>query len=217
MSRRLRLGLDIDGVIYDWFGAYRYLANHHLAAGLPPVEQIWDGSRTDADFLTPDQQKWMWSHGVRFGLFRYGHIIKGAVEALREISASWDIVIITHRPTSWHIDVPEESRQKGTKDTMAWLALLAEDVRFVETHIIEKTVPKSSIVCDAYIDDGVHVMEDLLANTPPETLLLLFDQPWNRSVWAEGWRPIRIHSWDGVVPLLTKYLSQAKLLSRTDR
>ena len=206
MSHKLRLGLDIDGCVYDWFGAYRFLANHHLKAGLPPVEQIWDGTRTDADFLTVEQQEWMWTHGVEFGLFRYGHIIKGAVEALREISAFMDIVVITHRPTSWHIEVSEEARRKGIKDTIAWLNLLAEDVRFVETHILEKSRPKSSIVCDAYLDDGIPVMEDLKANTPSTTLLALFDQPWNRKMEC-GSRLVRVYSWAEMHQLMLRLVA----------
>lgn len=194
--------MDIDGIVYDWFGIYRFLANYHLGVDLPPVEEIWDGEKTDADFLTREQWAWLWEGGVKCGLFRYGHILKGSVEALREISSFADVVVITHRPTSWNIEVSEEARRKGIKDTIAWLALLSEDVQFVETHILDKGVPKSSIVCDAYLDDGAHVIEDLRGNSAPGTLIMLWTRPWNRKVECDGRRVVRIASWSEVLRLV---------------
>lgn len=222
-----RVGVDIDGVLYDWMGSFRFLANHYLGTNLPPVDEMWTDVKSDNDFLTKEQQLWLWTEGVKKGLFRLGHLHTGSAEALREISEFMEIVIITHRPNSWHIEVPEESRRAIISDTLTWLALL--DLSISSVHVLSSMEPKSSVYCDAYVDDSPKVIDDLVRNSAPGSLVMLWDRPWNRGVpantavsgaggevavfappagsllkpWAEGERvPIRVRSWSQAVTLL---------------
>lgn len=194
------MGVDLDGCIYNWYATFRFLANHYLNANLPPVEQVWNGKQTDADFLTPDQQLWLWTHGVERGLFRYGHVYKGAVEALRRLAEIVDPVIVTHRPNSLSVEVPPEARRTAVLDTMDWIAFLRLPIS--EVHMLLRAQPKSSVPCDVFLDDGVHVVEDLLRNT--DATILLWDRPWNRTnIALPPGRPLwRVDDWKDVIDIV---------------
>ncbi len=172
---RLRFGMDIDGVIYNWDDTARFLLNYQFGYKLPPATH-WNEYE---DAVTTEHWKWLWSVGVERGLFRYGHIYKGSAEVIRELAELVDIVFITSRV------------REGVKDTVAWLAFY--QFSFKELHFVG-SAPKSSVPCDIYLDDAQHNLKELLLNTNAH--VIGFKRAWNipndlpEALWIENWAEV---------------------------
>lgn len=220
---RTRFGMDLDGVIYNWASVALFLLNHRF--GLDLDASKWTSYNWLERNVPEECLEWLWTEGVRRGMFRHGHVYRGSIESLREISDIADVIVISHRPTSLHGEVDEEIRRIAVDDTTAWLAF--HRIPHTEVHLLTRREPKSTIRCDVYLDDSPVVTEDLCRNAPSSTTLL-WDRPWNRAVasntavlgpsgdvtvfapssdflepWAKPQRlPIRVSSWGHVVGLL---------------
>lgn len=168
----MRIGVDIDGVLYHWSKTARYL----LREVLPNSPYTKDGPMGKEstywnyipDNISKDHWSWLWNEGVAKGMFRNGHLIHGALEGCRALrKAGHQLIIITHRPAP------------AVNDTLAWLSFQQLDLAGV--HIQTSQEPKSSVrpFCDVYIDDKYENCHDLLNNTPAR-LVCLYDQPWNQ-------------------------------------
>jgi uncharacterized HAD superfamily protein len=184
----VRVGLDIDGCMYKWDATARYM----LCDVLPnsPYKEVLQQESTSWNWIqgqvAPEHWQWLWTEGVRLGLFRYGHLYKGTIQAVRTLAArGHEVVLITHRPKS------------AITDTLAWLALL--DLPISGLHILTNQEPKSLVEpqCDAYIDDKVENVEDFFLHTQAG-LVALRDQPWNQHFKADtGIGGItRVKNWD---------------------
>src|SRR3990167_1953190 len=112
----MRIGVDLDGVCYKWSKTARYMLREMLP-GSPytregPMGQEADGYDYIQRNIAPEHWKWLWTEGVRLGLFRHGHIIKGAIEGVNALAADGhDMIIVTHRPKA------------AVTDTLRWLAV----------------------------------------------------------------------------------------------
>jgi hypothetical protein len=186
-GERLRFGLDLDGVIYNWHKTARYMLRTEF--GYPkdgPLgdEEVHTEWNSIAKYVTKDEWNWLWNTGVKKGLFRYGHLYSGSIEAIRQLSFIGDCVIITHRP------------RQAVQDTLDWLAYLK--LPWMEIHLLTNGEPKSSIPhCDLYVDDKPENITDYLKNT--HGYPILWDRPWNRS-WVgreKGYGVV--HSWEEVI------------------
>lgn len=163
MTRRLRFGLDLDGVLADWHGAARFLLSHYWHLDLPPVEQLfrtWDGH---LEYITPEQEQWLWTEGVALGVFRHLKVCKGAIEFCRRLDKLADIVIITKRP------------KPALQDTLDWLSF--HRIPATEVHILADDQSKADISVDVALDDGPDNILDYLQDR--RTLPLLWLRPWN--------------------------------------
>lgn len=161
-TRKVRLGLDLDGVLYRWSDTARYLLGTYCGND-PGESENWNWIK---DHISTEAWKWLWSAGVtEHGLFRYGSLYKGSREFLGRIEPYCDSVVITSRPPA------------AVRDTMDWLSY--QKIPTAEVHIISNA-PKSSVQpqCDVYIDDAIHNCEDLLANT--KGWVLMPNRPWNQ-------------------------------------
>ena len=123
----------------------------------------WTYWNQPKDMVKNNDWQWLWTAGVKAGLFRYGHLYKGTIEAVRALNVLGDVVIITHRP------------RHAMKDTLDWLAYLS--LPFVEIHLLTEGQPKSDIKCDMYVDDKPENISDFLNHTDGKALL--FNRPWN--------------------------------------
>lgn len=182
MARRRRFGIDIDGVCYQWSKTARYM----LREVLPDSPYTKDGplgqESTSWNYIqenvAPAHWKWLWSEGIRLGLYRHGHLCPGAVEGIRWLAEFGDVVIITHRPKA------------AVDDTLAWLAY--QRFPLAGIHILTNEEPKSAIKCDVYLDDKPDNCDDLADNTIGRVFLM--SQPWNRGYdharvrTAYGWK-----------------------------
>lgn len=161
---RLRFGLDLDGVLADWHGAVRFLLSHYQDLELPPVEQLfrtWDGH---LEYITPEQEKWLWTEGIALGVFRHLKVCKGAIEFCRRLDKLADIVIITKRP------------RLALQDTLDWLSF--HRIPASEVHILtEEGQSKADISVDVALDDSPDNILDYLQGR--RTLPLLWLRPWN--------------------------------------
>jgi 5'(3')-deoxyribonucleotidase len=158
----------------------------------------WSGWNWPKTVVTNNDWQWLWTAGVRAGLFRYGHLYRGTIEAVRNLSNFADIVVITSRP------------RDAVQDTLDWIAYLNLPIR--EIHILSDKQLKSSVPhCDLYVDDKPENIDDYQENT--EGLALLWTRPWN--VKVEGWKTfddpyIRVDSWKEVVYNATRLHDQGQ-------
>lgn len=157
----LKIAVDLDGVVYDWGGTVRYLIKTHHGIDLPPSTH-WDYVERN---VPKNVWRWLWSEGVEeYGLFRYGHHLKGSVDGLRALADYGSLRVVTHRPRA------------ALHDTLRFIENLP-DV-FDGVHFLTDNEPKSSVGCDLYIDDGLHVINEVTAAGKQG---IVFDQPWNQS------------------------------------
>lgn len=182
----MRIGLDLDGVVYKWDDTVKYLIKRYFDIQLADATD-WDSyERQLKDLGRRDAWKWLWSKGItEYGMFKHGSLYKGAREGIREIAAKGEIVILTKRPPL------------AQQDTLEWLAY--QKLPTSEIHILNHG-RKSDVKCDAYIDDSMANAIDILNNT--DGLMLLWDRPWNQSTeyWPEtDSRFRRVSSWEEVV------------------
>jgi uncharacterized HAD superfamily protein len=187
----MRIGLDIDGVMYKWDKTARYmlrdvLPNSPYKTLLQQESQGWDWIK---DNVTPEHWQWLWTEGIRLGLFRYGHLYPGTIQAVRRLAELGDVVLITHRP------------REAVTETCAWLGLL--NLPISGLHLLTSQEPKSIVLpqCDVYLDDKPANVEELAANTPAR-LVCLMRRPWNSRYlpWPERIR--EVYNWDEFIHLV---------------
>lgn len=183
-KQKVRLGLDVDGVLYRWSDTARYLLETYWNIDVGE-SQHWDWIK---DHVTKEAWKWLWSDAItNHGLYRYGSIYKGSREFLYRMQKYCDNVIITSRPSI------------AASDTMDWLVY--QRVPTTEVHIVGAKQSKADIMpqCDIYIDDAEHNCEDLLAKTKAK--IIMPDRPWNQKEINHE-RLFRTYSWKEMVKII---------------
>ena len=161
----MRIGVDLDGVCYQWDKTARYMLREILP-GSPytkdgPLGQPsahWDHIQ---EMVTPEHYRWLWTEGVRLGLFRHGHLFPGTIEAIRRLAEIGDVVVITHRPKS------------AVMDTLSWLSY--QKLPLAGLHLLTGQEPKSTVrpECDFYIDDKYANCVDLAENTSARAVICM--------------------------------------------
>ena len=163
---RLRLGIDLDGVVADFNAGWIARYNDDFDASVPlDAVQVWDGIHELTHF--PDMAGfWEWARGHgRGSIFRHLETYDDAVPTLERLSkAGHDIIVITTKPP-WAVH-----------DTFAWIA----DHR-IPTKEVHMTWHKWRVPCDAYLDDAPHQIESI-HRARPEALMCRFVRPWNTPV-----------------------------------
>ena len=172
--RRFRIALDLDGVVYKWGDTARYLIRTYHGIDLGESTH-WDYIK---DAVPSHVWRWLWNEGVDNGLFRYGHLYRGAVEGVHALSELGSVEIVTHRP------------RNAVNDTLRFLAYL--ELPLAGVHILTASEPKSSVPADVYIDDSPLVAEEL--SRSGKTLVLV-DRPWNSSPNAPRAEYVRAYGW----------------------
>jgi 5'(3')-deoxyribonucleotidase len=190
----MKIGLDLDGVCYRYESTARYMIRRRMqerglavTPELYEVSRYWDWIKA---YASKDDWKWLWSGAIEEGVYRYGHVVEGAIEGAQAISRLGDTTIITARP-------------KGAiHDTMAWLELMFNRVPLAGVVIQSDGQKKSEVPdIDVYIDDAKHNLEDLLDNT--DAMVIQFVQPWNEDFEVKsplkGTRLFRAYNWREIV------------------
>lgn len=178
--------MDLDGVLHDYNSAFRKLVKDRWGVELRPSDS-WDSFQTQM----VDEQglgslwDYLWS-GAEVG-YLLGEPYEGAVEACWDLEAMGaEVVLITHRSPM------------ARAATFWWLA--QHGVPTSEVHLLGhggEARPKSSVECDVYVDDGPHVVNELLEST--QSHVVCWDQPWNQAgVKARAIGYTRTSSWDDV-------------------
>lgn len=196
----MRIGLDVDGVMYQFQKTACYMLNSIKGYNLD-VEN-WTHWNWPKDHVSKEDWNWLWNTGVRLGLFRYGHLYKGTIEAVRKLAdCGFENVIITSRP------------RHAVQDTLDWISYLR--LPFREVHILSDGELKSTVKCDLYVDDKPENILDFLENTTGKPLL--WTRPWNANY--ERWRPgidyfanddraHRVESWEEVLSIAGQLYGQ---------
>lgn len=169
-SGRMRIGVDLDGVAYQWSKTARYM----LREILPNSPYTKDGplgtESTHWDYISENVSRkhlnWLWKEGVELGLFRHGNMYTGTIKYVRLLAEMGDVIAITHRP------------QAAVHDTLAWLAY--QKLPLSGVHILSGMQPKSTVMprCNIYIDDKVENCNELVEETDGSVYLM--DREWNQ-------------------------------------
>jgi uncharacterized HAD superfamily protein len=167
MSRRPVLGLDIDGVVYDFWTSARDVILRIFGLAIPTDWPEWDGPKTYLRALgRADIWDWLWSREAALnGLYHLGNPYIGALDAVRRLSRKHDVVALTSRPSF------------AAPQTLGWVSTALPTLSGV---VVLGDRPKSSVTCDIYIDDAPHHVRDLDIDTSARVLLV--DRPWNTCV-----------------------------------
>jgi uncharacterized HAD superfamily protein len=154
--------LDLDGVLYQWSATARFLLSEYRGKTVTE-SKTWDHIQNN---VSKEDWKWLWSTGVRLGLFRHGNLVRGAVEFVRRIERDFDIVVITARP--------EEARQ----DTIDWLSF--HRIPAKEVHIVGRDDNKGLVTKPGafFLDDKPENAIDY-KDANPKSLVMLWTAPWN--------------------------------------
>lgn len=186
----MRICVDMDEVLYDFEGASRFLIEERWGVTIPSPSSHWTYAREWLKENTGSEKAWhwLWKGGVDKGLFRHGHVLRGAFRAMHEMhKAGHELVVITSRP------------QRAAADTLEWLGYHRMPV--TEVHILGPGKRKIDVLpwADLYIDDAPHHIEDVISLTTK--VGVLFDRPWNQDFSCPKLgldRFYRAHSWEEV-------------------
>lgn len=177
------IAIDIDGVCYEWEKTARYMMRAYRgwpASG--PMGRESDSWDYIQDNVSKEDWKWLWTEGVRLGLFRFGHLTTGAIVGLQSLVADGHhIIAVTHRPS------------QAIRDTNAWLTLM--DLPWYGQHILTNQEPKSSVEADILVDDKMENIEEWEATTGKPGIL--FGREWNRDYDTRKY--FRVEGWPAVL------------------
>lgn len=155
--------------MYNWEKTARYMLREVLGyytkeGPLGKESTSWDYIQENVD---PRDWEWLWTEGVRLGLFRYGHLYSGTIQTVRRLAEIGEVVLITHRP------------KQAVNDTLDWLSF--QHLPIAGVHLLTNQEPKSSVKpeCDVYLDDKPENVIDLRRGTSAR-LVCLMRRPWNR-------------------------------------
>lgn len=167
--------------MYHWEKTARYMLREILPGSPYDKEGPLGKESTHWNYIqehiSPEHWQWLWTEGVRLGLFRYGHMYPGAIKAVRQLAKLGDVIAITHRP------------KEAVEDTMAWLAY--NRMPLAGIHILTNQEPKTTVArCDYYIDDKPENCIELLKTGAVVAMPL---REWNQQEWSslQGITPIK--------------------------
>jgi uncharacterized HAD superfamily protein len=186
----VRIGLDIDGVMYKWEEHARYMLREVL-----PESPFYNDQRlmVESKWWTyiPDtvgkkHWNWLWKEGAALGLFRDGALYPGTSEAVHKLAKMGEVILITHRP------------KQAVRDTLAWLGKL--DLPLSGLHILTEQSQKSKAepICDIYLDDKPDNVDDLFNNTGGAVSCLM-RRPWNSRFLPMTGSVDEMHDWDDFI------------------
>lgn len=183
-SLPIRLGMDLDGVIYNFVDEFRI----HVAGlrGVDPdslpVVNKWE-FYLDWGMTLEEYMATLAEAAVQGHVFKNGLAYEGAAEALRKVrDMNFHIVAITARKLS---DAPND-HQIVCDNTAAWLK--ANDIVYDEL-IVDNTKTRHNL--NILVDDSIGNVEEFIR---AGTKAYIFDRPWNCGVPYS-----RIMDWDDFV------------------
>lgn len=176
----MRVGVDIDGVLYDFFASFRrywvksHTRSEHERNRINRVTVNSDGEPTFWEFykemgLTLDEFKNHWENGIRLGIIYRGPAREGAQLAVsRLMAAGHTVCLVTDRGGI----LPELAESL----TRLWL----ED-NAIPFDTLALLADKTSVGVDVFIEDKIENYEALWADGTP---CILVNRPWNQHPWG---------------------------------
>ena len=163
---RMRLGIDLDGVVANFGAGWTNFYNQEFGTSLGEHDiNTWDAIVPLTHFRSM-REFWTWARNLNgASLFRHLDTYPEAVPSLWDlVRQKHDVVIITTKPP-WAIH-----------DTFAWLSENKIPTR--EVHI---TDAKYEVDCDIYLDDAPHHIYSIHQERP-DRVMTRFARPWNHTV-----------------------------------
>jgi len=165
--KRLRIGLDVDGVLADFITPYYELARKHN----PGV--VFDDS-TWHQGLTKEMESPIWDDIRKTGDFWLSLKPLPGANILTFSQYDHTLIFVTNR-------IPTESPKSVERQTAEWLQNyfgIEFPTVIVAGHWYDKKDMYELLRLDGYIDDKPETIERMYKKTNTYA----YDQPWNRSV-----------------------------------
>lgn len=190
--KQLVLGLDLDGVVFDYESAVR--SRFALMLGVEPStlgrQTSWSLVESGWPILDEAHFAALHTASVRGGMFADMPLIPGASESLWLLSdADVYIRVVTHRLGF-----------KGIHACAAGDTVKALESNKIPYRDLTFVADKPSVGADVYLDDAPHNIEKLRA---AGAYAIVFDQPYNQDVPGP-----RARNWDEVVELVSAYAAE---------
>jgi uncharacterized HAD superfamily protein len=156
----MRIGIDVDGVVYDWDSSARRILKRLFGLNIG-VSQSWDhiGSR-----CSKEQWDELWSNHTE-DMFTGGSYYPGAVNTIETLAKHHEVFFITATPAA-------ARKTRGTNLFLDFHGI--NGVIFVNPGNNDKTLLK----CDVYLDDK---QETVAHYHDKGHRVLLMDRPWNQN------------------------------------
>jgi 5'(3')-deoxyribonucleotidase len=163
---RMRLGIDLDGVVANFTSGWMKFYNRQFGTDLVFEDSKKWNDLVDLTHFDDIDQFWEWSSNLEGrSLFWHLEPFPGAVEALHDLGADGhEIVILTQKPAF------------AIKDTHDWVRRHA--IPSGEIHILDD---KWAVDCDVYLDDGPLILPHLVSHRP-NRVVCRYVRPWNQPV-----------------------------------
>ena len=184
---RLKIGMDIDGVIVDYASAMLPLLSEVCNR---PISYQDLCCRDLGEALNIDEKivAYVWDQVLCSDLLRHAPPIKGAIAALSTLSRH-EIWLVTGRPTSMQSLTVSWLNEKNIK----YDGIVFESGKSAGTLSLERDF-------DMFVEDQLEVA-CLIAETGVFTLLL--DQPWNQAPTLPN-HCQRVPGWNSIILLINK-------------
>lgn len=188
----MRIGFDIDGVLYPWTAAVNDAVIERFDIPDPGEHQYWDYLK---ERLTGEQWQWVWSDEAAPAVFgRYLHMEDGCTACDTLLLCEYDVHFITHRDP-----------RKTASITARWLGERFR--RYAGLHVLGNGINKSDLVrglgLAVMIDDKPEVCDDVLRNSNAEVFMPT--RPWNSRYEPQPYLENRFHrfeNWQEVIEWL---------------
>lgn len=190
-SKKPVIGVDFDDVLFKCNEA---LADFHnrLYSTSYSVGDVTTFDLSSVWNCTPEEAEERFEHFFKSTFHHETEMVFGAKAALETLNETYDIVIVTARPSA-------------SKDaTLEWLSRhflgLYKEIHFTNQFHKDRSLHrlKSSVLKDvgavAFIEDALHHAEDASMLGIP---VFLFDAPWNQGDVPKG--VTRVYSWEEVL------------------
>lgn len=166
---KLRIGVDLDGVLYDFgnsFRDYMCLIDRPFEWEPEQVENtVWNFYENIAGGMTYEEFRKICDDGVDAGVIFSGAVRPNAVEAIRTIAAlGHEIIIITDRQFGSNPNLSHYA-------TLNWLA--EHDIPFNQ---IVFSADKTVVETDMFVEDKLENYDALIAKGVD---CYLINRPWN--------------------------------------
>jgi len=186
---KLRIAVDIDGVISDFVGTFIPLVKERYG-----IELSQDDIYVHDLFLVLGITEQETQELIIETLRRPIRPIPGAVKALKKINSNHDVHIITARhPSAQEITKQWLSDHKIQYDSLIWL-------KEGNKHLLEKKF-------DIVIDDH---LRELLGFHGKVKHLVVFDHPWNRTKNVKA-LVRRVYTWNDIENLIDELCNESNI------
>ena len=192
---RLKIGMDVDGVISDFVFAFRREAKVVFHKNFPTTNTDWDFA--DWGLSAKDISK-VWRHikGIKDWFYLHVPARKGATSNLPYLDALHELTFITTRIQTEGLPIRRQTQ-------MALDEIGANSPVVIVTK--EKGPIARDLQLDAFIDDKPENLTDVHRDSPT-TKLFIMDQPYNQNFNPE---------WATRVSSLDEFSSEIDKLAKT--